>query len=220
MIYKELPFGAADLGEIRDSLSALSEKRRNHILEVEKMAVRIGEVYAPGQENELILRAAGLLHDVTKEYTAEEHVSTLARYGQTPAEIELEAPKTLHAMSAAAMIPDKFPKFALPEIVGAVRYHTTGKPNMNTFEKIIYLADYIDESRKFDECIRLREMFWNFDFSTASEKEKQIHLTEVLIESFDITFEGLLEDKKPIHPLTNYARNYLVRELGVLRAEG
>ena len=35
------------------------------------------------------------------------------------------------------------------EVVSAVRWHTTGNDNMTVTEKIVYLADYIDESRKF-----------------------------------------------------------------------
>ena len=60
----DIPFTQEDLQVLRDGLDALSEKRRKHVLEVEKMAVRIGEIYLP---DELMrLRAAALLHDITK----------------------------------------------------------------------------------------------------------------------------------------------------------
>ena len=59
---------------LRESLRAqnargeMSDKRYGHTLEVEKMAARIGALYAPDKIN--VLRAAALLHDVTKEYSA------------------------------------------------------------------------------------------------------------------------------------------------------
>ena len=205
-----LGFTAADLDEIRNSLGGLSEKRRNHILEVEKMAVRIGRIYTPDERSLLILGAAGLLHDITKEYTVDEHLLVLRARGFEPAAIELAAPKTLHAMSAAALIPEKYPAFAIPEIISAVRWHTTGRGDMSVYDKIVYLADYIDESRKFPECVRLREMFWGPDPAAMNGEEREAHLTEVLIESFDITVSGLLEERKPIHPLTSEARNFLI----------
>ena len=209
----EIPFTAKDLQPLRDALSPLSEKRRNHVLEVEKMAVRIGAVYLPGEDGELLLRAAALLHDVTKEYSVEKHVNLLSRYGIVPGEIELAAPKTLHAISAAACIPDHFPRFALPEIVSAVRWHTTGHADMTLPEKIIYLADYIDESRQFPECVRLRKLFWGPDPAAMSPEARGLHLTRVLVESFDITVRGLLDDGLPVHPATNEARNALVQSL-------
>ena len=206
----EIPFTAKDLQPLRDALSPLSEKRRNHVLEVEKMAARIGAVYLPGEDGELLLRAAALLHDITKEYSVEEHVALLGKYGITPGDIELAAPKTLHAISAAVCIPDRFPRFALPEIVSAVRWHTTGHRDMTLPEKIIYLADYIDESRQFPECVRLREMFWDPDPAAMTAAERDEHLTRVLVESFDITVRSLLEEGRPVHPATNEARNSLL----------
>ena len=44
------------------------------------------------------------------------------------------------------------------EISQAIRWHTTGKPDMTTLEKIIYLADYIEPTRNFDGVEQLREL--------------------------------------------------------------
>ena len=54
------------LASLRESVrcAEMSEKRRAHTLAVEKMAVRIGEIYAPDKIN--VLRAAALLHDICK----------------------------------------------------------------------------------------------------------------------------------------------------------
>lgn len=209
----DIPFTQEDLQVLRDGLDLLSEKRRKHVLEVEKMAVRIGEIYLPGDDNRLILQAAALLHDITKEYSIDEHLRVLREDGIVPATVELEAPKTLHAMSAASLVPKKYPKFAIPEVISAIRWHTTGRPDMEMHEKIVYLADYIDESRKYPDCVMLRRMFWDPDPASMGETEKKDHLRRVLIESFDITVRGLIEDGLPFHPATVDARNSLIINL-------
>ena len=188
----------------------MGEKRYNHTLEVEKMAVRLGEIYAPDKIS--TLRAAALLHDVTKERSTEEHIAICEKAGLVVSEAERKAPKMFHSRTAALVIPEKYPEFAVPELVEAVRYHTTGKADMNIIEKIIYLADYIDMSRSFEDCVALREYFFDFDFENASEEDKIAHLRETLIRSYDYTIRGLLEDGKHINDTTFEARNFLILE--------
>ena len=194
-----------------DVSSKMSQKRFFHTAEVEKMAIYLGELYAP----ELIpeLRAAALLHDITKEYPTSRQISICIAEG-----IELEAdallaPKTLHARTAAALIPGLYPEFATETVISAVRWHTTGREGMTTAEKIIYLADYIDMSRTFEDCVRLREYFNSVDVCTLTEEEKDEHLTRTLIMSFDMTIRGLLDEGLPISRDSVEARNSLVREL-------
>ena len=43
----------------------------------------------------------------------------------------------------------------------AIRSHTTGKANMNTLEKILYVADYMEPNRDFPGVERLRELAWS-----------------------------------------------------------
>ena len=57
-------------------------------------------------------------------------------------ELEQHALKLLHAKTGAAVARDIFGvKDAVYE---AIRWHTTGKPDMTLLEKVIYLADYIE----------------------------------------------------------------------------
>ncbi|MBO4321705.1 MAG: bis(5'-nucleosyl)-tetraphosphatase (symmetrical) YqeK [Clostridia bacterium] len=205
--------GSAELSELLakvrlDLPRRLSPKRLIHVLAVEDMAVRLCRIYLPRDEGRL--RAAALLHDITKEYTVERHLGVCRKYGIKPTAIETAAPKTLHAITAAALIPDEYPALADPGVIRAVRWHTTGRRGMTMLEKLIYLADYIDESRTFPECVRLRGMFWDADPASMDAEERKEHLTRVLIESFDITVRGLLDDGLPIHPSTSEARNSLI----------
>jgi predicted HD superfamily hydrolase involved in NAD metabolism len=204
-------FGEEMLAALREKMkNEMGEKRYNHTLEVEKMAARLGEIYAPDKLS--ALRAAALLHDVTKERTVDEHIAICESAGLVVSRAELKSPKMFHAKTGALVILQKYPQFATDEIVNAVRYHTTGKADMSIMEKIIYLADYIDMSRTFEDCVALRNFFFDFDFDNASEKEKLEHLNDTLIMSYDLTIRGLLEDGKHINDTTFEARNFLILE--------
>ena len=202
-------FSEEMLARLRESVkNEMGEKRYFHTLEVEKMAARLGDIYAPEQIS--MLRAAALLHDVTKERTTDEHIAICEDAGLVLTDADRKAPKMFHAKTAALVIPQKYPEFATPEIVSAVRYHTTGRADMTIAEKIIYLADYIDMSRKFEDCVTLRNYFFDFDFENASENEKIAHLNDTLIMSYNLTIRGLLEEDKHIDKTTFEARNYLI----------
>lgn len=204
-------FSEEMLSALREKVKyEMGEKRYNHTLEVEKMALRLGEIYAPSDIP--MLRAAALLHDVTKERSAEEHIAICESFGIRVTDAEKSAPKMFHARTAALIIPQKYPEFATDELISAVRYHTTGRADMTIHEKIIYLADYIDMSRKFEDCVALRSYFFDFDFENADEEQKMEQLRKTLIKSYDITIKGLLEDGKMIDPCTFEARNFLIME--------
>ena len=199
------------LDELRRQVSeGMSERRFVHTAEVEKMAAYLGSIYAPDKIP--LLRAAALLHDVTKEYPQETQIELCREYG-----VELEAdayfaPKTLHARTAAAIIPEKFPSFADAEIISCVRYHTTGRADMTLSEKLIYLADYIDMSRTFEDCVKLRNYFLGAEPEKLSASERLAHLNNTLILSFDMTLRILAEEGTPISLDTMAARNQLIRE--------
>ena len=191
--------------QVRDTMS---EKRFTHTAAVEKMAVRLAELYVP--EKTSLLRVAALLHDMTKEYTVERQREICCAYGLACSAEDERSPKTFHAKTAALLIPTHHPRFAHPEVIDCVRWHTTGRVNMTLCEKIIYLADYIDESRKFKDCVILREYFWGANPEAMSGEERLRHLNRTLILSYDMTMRGLLEEGALISPDTVLARNDLL----------
>ncbi|MBQ7383854.1 MAG: bis(5'-nucleosyl)-tetraphosphatase (symmetrical) YqeK [Clostridia bacterium] len=204
----------AMLDSLRQSLEdkknngGMSEKRYRHTVEVEKMVARLAHYYAPEKEN--ILRAAALLHDLTKEYSRDMQIMLCARFGIDVTETDYHAPKTFHAKTAAALIPSEYGEFAADEVIECVRWHTTGRAGMTVCEKLVYLADYIDMSRTFEDCVRLREYFFGADIENMSAEQREAHLDDTLVLSFDMTMRGLLEEGVPISPDTVAARNELV----------
>ena len=198
--------------ELREDVHrSMSDFRFVHTAEVEKMAQRIAQIYSP--EKIEVLRAAALLHDITKEFTVEQSVNMLEGYGESVSELDRLSYKTLHERTAPYAIKEKYPEFADSEVLAAVRYHTTGRANMSLCEKIIFLADYIDMSRKFDDCVYLRNYFWDANPENMSESERLIHLDKTLLLAFDMTIKALIDEKSPISIESVEARSYLVAEL-------
>ena len=100
---------AAMLDALRERVKGtMSEKRYAHTAAVERMVVRLGELYCP----ELIpeLRAAALLHDITKEQPLENQLQLCKTFDIILEPTAALAPKTLHARTAAALIPAEYPE--------------------------------------------------------------------------------------------------------------
>ena len=79
-----------------------------------------------------------------------------------------------------------------------------------TGEKLLYLADYIEDTRTFEDCVKLREYFYTGLEKCADAKDRESLLSDTLILSFDMTIRGLIDDGTPIHQDTFEARNYLI----------
>ena len=211
MNQSKYPFGDAEIAALREQvIREMSPKRFHHTAAVEEMVTRLATLFCP--EDIPALRVAALLHDITKEYSAETHMEILTRKGQAPEAGEEYAYKTFHARTAALLIPEKYPDFNCETVVSAVRWHTTGHEGMTLPEKLLYLADYIDESRLFPDCVRLRSFFWNARPETMTMEQRQAHLRRTLIMSFDMTMRALLSEDAVISPDTALARNRLVLE--------
>ena len=99
---------------------------------------------------------AGILHDCTKKLELSDQLLLSDKYGIINDTVETANTKLLHAKTGAAVAKDRF---GVPlEIENAIRWHTTGKPDMTTLEKVLYMADYIEPSRDFDGVDELRRL--------------------------------------------------------------
>ncbi len=199
------------LDALRESLrGTMSEKRYRHTIAVEQMVERLAALYLP--EKTLTLRAAALLHDISKEFSLQTQLQILKKFGIITHYSDEISPKPLHARTAALLIPEQYPAFADPTVIEAVRWHTTGREGMSVAEKLVFLADYIDLSRTFPDCVELRDMFWGAEPTNMTEQEREAHLRAVLLSAYDRTIRGLLEEGALISPETMMARNELVEQ--------
>ena len=64
------------------------------------------------------------------------------------------------------------------EVYGAIRWHTTGRPDMTLLEKLIYLADYIEPTRDFEGVEPLRALAYE-DIDAAMALGLKMSLEEL-----------------------------------------
>ena len=198
----------SSLASLRERIKDhIGGKRLTHTYGVEREIAKLSKLYDPDEEYDL--RAAALLHDITKPLSLPEQIRLCEEYDIRYEKSETLTPKTFHAKTAAEMIKREFPEFYNDTVYSAVRYHTTGKADMNIPEKLLYLADYIEDTRTFDDCVKLREYFWKR--IDRGDKKDDV-LRDTLIISFDMTIKGLIEEGTPIHRDTFEARNFLIEE--------
>ena len=95
------------------------------------------------------------------------------KYGIINDAAEVANPKLLHAKTGAAFARELFG--IEDDIYGAIRWHTTGKPDMTLLEKIIYLADFVEPTRDFPGVVELRELCFE-DIDAAMAKGLEMSL--------------------------------------------
>lgn len=204
------------LSELRAKIpSYIGGKRLTHTMSVEREAASLAGIFSLDETQTFKLRAAALLHDITKEKKSNEQLELCERFGIEVSDYDRAAPKTFHAKTGAALAMADFPDIADSEVASFIRFHTTGRENMTLGEKLLYLADYIEPERDFEDCKKLRRLFYDklkklYVSDTAALCQ---HLNRVLVASFDMTLTGLIGDGSFISVETVQSRNYLLKEL-------
>ncbi len=193
------------------SSMVISERRLKHTLGVAEAAKELAKTHFPALDLKTVELAA-LMHDFTKEYTAEKQFELCELYGIELDEDEKITPKLLHSKTAAMIASQRF---SLPsDACSAIYWHTTGRANMTPFEIVIYLADYIEEFRDDPSCIKLREFYKK---ALQKESDKTVALYKTLVKSFDTTIKHLITDEKLICKNTIQARNFYLKELNTVK---
>lgn len=179
------------LDALRDEVRReMSPDRYAHTLGVEREIARMARIYAPDKEQ--MLRAAALLHDVTKGYTKEQHAAVLSEEGILLRPDEAATPAIHHAITAPVVIGKRYAAFATKELCSAVRWHTTGHADMTLCEALLYLADVIEEGRTYPACVALRTQFWGADPAAMDEKARNAHLVRVMLASLTGVRDSIL----------------------------
>lgn len=163
--------------------SRLKPKRFQHSLNVAQSAVELAQRFGADEDKAYI---AGLLHDITKNDSHEKQLQIMEEHGILLSDVEQNNPKLWHAISGSLFVQDAF-GITDPEIIGAIRYHTTGKAGMTLLEKVIFIADYISAERDYKDVDVMRRLSkisleqaslyaLKFSLCSLSEKQKPIHV--------------------------------------------
>ncbi len=173
------------------ALSHLKGSRIPHVLGTEDTAAALARRWGADEET---ARRAALLHDCTKRLSREEQLALCRKYSIDLDEYEKKELKLLHAKTGAAVARAEYG--LSEEAASAIRWHTTGKPDMTTLEKILYLADYIEPTRDFCDLRELRRL--------AFEDLDRATLLGLTMAVRDLQVKGMV-----LHPNSVRARDYL-----------
>lgn len=134
-----------EIDQLKECLKALlSPSRYQHSIGVCEVAIDLAVIHGCDVQRAAV---AGVLHDCAKYMTDPELLAESERLQLPITEIERLCPFLLHAKVGAVYAKDKYAIDDV-EILDAIMYHTTGRPNMTLLEKIIFTADYIEPYRK------------------------------------------------------------------------
>ncbi len=168
----------------------LTEKRYRHSLCVADEAERLAQKYGADAQKAYL---AGLLHDITKNNTAEEQLKMFSEFGIIADDITKGSQKLWHAVTGAAYI-EKVLGITDREIISAIRYHTTARVNMSLLEKILYLADFTSADRDYEDIDIMRD-------------KVEIGIREAMVYALSYTINELVAYEAKIHPDTFAAYN-------------
>lgn len=142
--------------EMKKKLKKAQDKERyTHTQGVMYTAASLAMAHGDSIENAM---TAGLLHDCAKCIPDKEKIALCNKYQILFSKAEKENPSLLHAKLGAVLAETEY-DITNPEILHAIRVHTTGEPDMSVLDKIIYIADYIEPGRdKAPNLERIRKL--------------------------------------------------------------
>lgn len=175
----------------------LRPKRYMHTLGVVSTAKKLAKLNGVDEDKAVL---AALCHDVGKNLTIEELMSIIKENNIELTMDEKKTPELWHGIVSRILAKEKF-NIDDEEVLEAMRWHTTGKENMSTLEKIIYIADMIEPSRVYDGVQEIREKVLE-------------NLDEGVLMGMNHTIKYLLSKGQLIDLNTVKARNYLILNRG------
>ena len=131
---------------VEKELSRLPIGLQEHIYRTRILSRKVAESH--GAETEKCDLGASA-HDIARHWTENKLITEARRLGLDITEVENAEPLLLHGPIGARWLRDRLDCKDL-EIVSAVNYHTTGRPEMSQVEKIVFIADKI-EPRKIEK---------------------------------------------------------------------
>lgn len=152
------------------------QQRLKHVYGVRSVALELGKKYNCDLYK---LEVAALLHDITKYYETSKQIKLIEKHYPNSTEILKEYNEHIyHGFTARIIAKEKY-KIKDIDILDAITYHTVGKPNMSIYEKIIFIADYTEPNRIYENCIKARNLLKdNIDLAVYTAINDSIILYE------------------------------------------
>lgn len=173
-------------------------KRYFHTIGVVEMALTLNKKLKLNIDSDKVF-ASAILHDVAKLMPKEEMLDILKdEYSDLYEELK-DYPNVWHSFVGAYVAKTKY-NIQDNEVLDAIKYHTTGKINMNNLEKLIFVSDYIEKiTRNYESMIETRMIAYK-------------SLDDALVKTLSDTIEYLKKEEKAIYSLTLDTYNYYLEK--------
>lgn len=169
-----------------------------HSLNVLEIASEIS-IFHPEIDSEAI-KIASLMHDIAKKASPSE-ARDFARKHSVDFSSYQDFPTVIHAPLGALILEKEF-NIVDPDILTAVRYHTTGKAFMSSFALIVYIADYM-------ASIKSKNTPFYEELSTISQTDLNLASLKIVL----LTIRDLLQKQVSIHPDSLDFYNWLLKSV-------
>ncbi|WEV40931.1 bis(5'-nucleosyl)-tetraphosphatase (symmetrical) YqeK [Lactobacillus sp. ESL0681] len=167
----------------------MDEERFNHCVRVSQMARELAKL---NHYDENKAAVAGLVHDYAKQVPVSQYQTVIKTQNFDPDLLNWNR-AIWHGIVGTYFI-ERDLKITDPEILTAVKRHTTGDVQMTTLDKIVFMADYIEPGRHFAGVEQAREVtYQNLDNGVGYQL------------AHTLTF--LIENRNKIYPRTFKAYN-------------
>lgn len=188
-----------NIEKIKEDLKQiLSEKRYIHSIDAMEKAIELAKTYGEDEEKSAL---TALTHDIAKEMTMEEYYKYAKENNIELSKDDKMCTSVLHGIIGADIVKKKYG--FTDEMCRAIYYHTTGITNMTTFEKIIFLADKVEErTRPKDKADVIRNII----------KEKGLD-EAILWIADDYTIPKAIKNMDILHPNTINVRNEIIEKM-------
>lgn len=171
------------------------EKRLQHILRVEEMAVKLALHHKLDAER---AAQAGLMHDLAKCFRPKRLLQLASENGLEIDPVFAANPHLLHADVGAIVAKDEF-GICDASVLEAIANHTLGAPGMSALSCVVFLADTLEPGRGDTPDLQtLRETCWH-------------NLHQAVWLTSEYTLKYLFESRHLIHPRALMTRNWAMQ---------
>lgn len=196
-----------DLAKLRKQMEkTLEPKRYEHTLSVAYTAANLAAVHGADVQKAL---EAGILHDCAKCLSHKKQMALCDKYHVQLSQMEVEENSPLlHAKTGSILAREEY-GIDDGDVLNAISFHTTGRPQMSVLEKIIYIADYIEPGRHHMKR-----------FSEGAPMERLTQIRQMAYRDLDETLRNILSDTldylrskgSKVDPMTRITYEYYTKQ--------
>ena len=179
-----------EIPHAREALLLEKPSRRVHSIRVALFAAEYAAKFGISEKQAV---TAALFHDCAKNLPPD---SPYLRGFRLPKGV----PEPVLHQYSGAYVAEKFFEVTDGEVLDAIRYHTSGRVDMTSLGKLVFLSDMLESGRQFDGVEKLRKIF------------REEGLDPCMRQALEDTLSYLGKSGGEIYPLTREAYEFLKRE--------